>query len=68
MRASAEDAEDVWALSVLGAKAASPRSVYSRRQRANTLCARSCSRQTWAGRFSPVASWRTISRVSRDTC
>jgi len=43
-----------------GVKAASPRSAYSCRQRARRLSAKWCSWHICAGRFVPLASWRTI--------
>lgn len=61
LRASSGLASLVPALAV---KAASPRSLYSRRQRARTLAASPCSRQIWAGRFSPLDNWRTMARLN----
>src|SRR5919206_1039571 len=42
-------------------KASSPRASYSFLHLSSTLSAKLCSRQTCAGRFWPVATWRTHS-------
>src|SRR5215210_7546205 len=48
----------------LSANAASPRASYSLRHLKSTLSERLCSRQIWAGRFSPVATCRQHSSLN----
>src|SRR5215471_14848763 len=51
-----------------GRNALSPRSWYSLRQRDSTLSASPYSRQACAGRFCPLAIWRTTSNLNSRLC